>query len=186
MDVDIQASLPGLKKRGMLHALRRISSLGRVTYEKLHFEGDNTVKSQVIGRYLAAELDAQKDAEAQTLAVTPDNYKFKYKGRGAIDGRDVEMFAVTPKHKRQGLFKGEMWIDAETSLRVRESGYLVKPPSIFLKKVAFVRTYQIRDGISVPRQVQSVVDTRLVGKAEMTIDFSNYSADDATGEPGSR
>src|SRR6202035_5759412 len=152
----------------------------------LHFEGDNTVKSQVIGRYLAAELDAQKDAEAPTLAVTPDNYKFTYKGRGAIEGRAADIFEVTPKHKRQGLFKGEMWIDAVTSLRVRESGYLVKPPSIFLKKVAFVRTYEIRDGISVPLQVQSVVDTRLVGKAEMTIDFSNYSADDAAGDPGSR
>ena len=43
--------------------------------------------------------------------------------------------------------------------------------------MAFVRKYEIRDGISVPLQVQSVVDTRLVGKAEMTIDFSNFSID---------
>jgi len=55
----------------------------------------------------------------------------------------------------------------------------VKTPSIFLKKVAFVRKYEIRDGISVPRQVQSVVDTRLVGRAELTIDFSNFSVDGA-------
>ena len=62
-------------------------------------------------------------------------------------------------------------------MRVQESGHLVKNPSIFLKKVAFVRKYEIRDGISVPLQVQSVVDTRLVGKAELTIDFSNFSID---------
>jgi hypothetical protein len=62
---------------------------------------------------------------------------------------------------------------------VQESGYLVKSPSIFLKKVAFVRKYQIRDGISVPLQVQSVVDTRLAGQAELTIDFSNFSIDSA-------
>jgi hypothetical protein len=60
---------------------------------------------------------------------------------------------------------------------VQESGYLVKSPSIFLKKVAFVRKYEIHDGISVPRQVQSVVDTRLVGRAELTIDFTNFSID---------
>ena len=64
-----------------------------------------------------------------------------------------------------------------TSLRVQESGRLVKNPSILLKKVAFVRKYEIRDGISVPRQEQSEVDTRLVGQAEMTIDFSNFSID---------
>ena len=37
--------------------------------------------------------------------------------------------------------------------------------------------YEIRDGVSVPRQTQSVADTRLVGKAEMTIDFTNVSLD---------
>ena len=45
---------------------------------------------------------------------------------------------MTPRKKRAGLFKGEIWIDAATYLRVQESGYLVKNPSIFLKKVAFV------------------------------------------------
>ncbi|HEY2012259.1 MAG TPA: hypothetical protein VGH38_02105, partial [Bryobacteraceae bacterium] len=43
MDVDIAASLPKLKKRGKLHALRHISVLGRITYDMLRFEGDGTV-----------------------------------------------------------------------------------------------------------------------------------------------
>ncbi len=176
MDMEIQASLPTLKKQGRLHALRHISALGRITYEMLRFDGDGTVKNQVIARYLTAEAETQKD-QAPSLAVTPANYKFKYKGRSQLDGRDTYAFQVTPRQKRQGLFKGEVWIDARTYLRVQESGYLVKSPSIFLKKVAFVRKYEIRDGISVPRQVQSVVDTRLAGKAELTIDFSNFSID---------
>jgi len=179
MEVEIEASLPKLKKQGRLHALRRISALGRITYEMLRFEGDGTVRNQVIARYLTAEAEAQKD-QAPSVAVTPDNYRFKYKGRSQLDGRDVHVFQVTPKQKRQGMFKGEIWIDAGTYLRVQESGYLVKNPSIFLKKVAFVRKYEIRDGISVPRQVQSVVDTRLVGKAELTIDFSNFLVDSST------
>ena len=176
MDVDIAASLPKLKKQGRLHALRHISALGRITYDMLRFEGDGTVKNQVIARYLTAEAESQKE-QAPSLAVIPANYKFKYKGRGLLEGRDTHIFQVTPRQKRQGLFQGEVWIDASTYLRVQESGYLVKNPSIFLKRVAFVRTYEIRDGISVPRQVQSVVDTRLVGRAELTIDFSNFSVD---------
>ena len=178
MDVEIQASLPKLKKQGRLHALRRISALGRITYEMLRFEGDGTVKNQVIARYLTAEAEAQKD-QSPSLAVTPANYKFKYKSRGQLEGRAVYIFQVTPRQKRQGLFKGDLWLDAGTYLRVQESGYLVKNPSIFLKKVAFVRKYEIRDGISVPLQVQSVVDTRLAGQAELTIDFSNFSIDSA-------
>lgn len=174
MDVEIAGSLPKLKKQGKLHALRHISSLGRITYEMLRFEGDNTVKKEVIARYLTAESEAQ---HGPSLGVTPENYKFKYKGRGQLDGRDIHMFQVAPKQKRQGLFKGEIWIDAATYLRVQESGYLVKSPSLAIRKVAFVRKYEIRDGISVPRQVQSVTDTWLVGKAELTIDYTNFSID---------
>jgi hypothetical protein len=175
MDVEMSASLPKLKRAGRLRALRHISALGRITYEALRFEGDNTVKNQVISRYLSAEAETQK-AQAPSLAVTPANYKFKYKGITQLDGRDVHRFEVSPRKKRQGLFKGEVWIDAATYLRVQESGTLVKTP-LFVKRIAFVRKYEIRDGISVPLQVQSIVDTRLVGKAELTIDYRNFSID---------
>jgi len=174
MDVEISGSLPKLKKQGKLHALRHISNLGRITYDMLRFEGDNTVKKEVIARYLTAESEVQR---GPSLEVTPDNYKFKYKGHGQLDGRDVHIFQISPKQKRQGLFKGEIWIDAATYLRVQESGYLVKNPSLAIRKIAFVRKYEIRDGISVPRQVQSVTDTWLVGKAELTIDYTNFSID---------
>ena len=176
MDVEIDASLPKLKKHGRLHALRRISPLGLIRYERAQFEGDRVVIREVISRYLTAEVEAQKE-QAPEIAVTPRNYKFKYKGTKRTAGRDVHVFEVSPKEKREGLFKGEVWIDARTFLKVQESGYLVKNPSIFLKKVAFIRKYEIRDGISVPRQVQSVADVRFVGKAELTIDFSNFSID---------
>ena len=43
MQVEIEASLPSLKKRGKLHALRHISAVGRITYKILGFEGDNTI-----------------------------------------------------------------------------------------------------------------------------------------------
>ena len=176
MDVEIDASLPKLKKHGRLHALRRISPLGLIRYERTHFEGDGIVNKEIISRYLTAEVEAQKE-QSPTVAVTPRNYKFKYKGMNRTTGREVQVFEVSPREKREGLFKGEVWIDARTFLKVQESGYLVKNPSIFLKKVAFIRKYDIRDGISVPRQVQSVADVRFVGKAELTIDFSNFSID---------
>ena len=178
MEVEIEASLPKLKKHGRLHGLRRISRLGRITYEALRFEGDNSVKNYVIARYLAAEAEAQADG-SPSLAVTPANYKFKYKGPEQSSGQAVEVFQVTPRHKLVGLFKGEIWIDANTFLRVRESGRLVKNPSIFLKKIDFVKEYEIQGGISVPRQIHSIVDTRLVGPAELTIDFRNVSLAEA-------
>ena len=174
MEVEIDASLPKLKKYGRLHALRRISALGRITYERLRFDGDGAVKNYVIARYLSAEMENNED-RGEELAVTPGNYNFKYKGLKENEGRSIYVFELSPRKKKVGLFKGEIWIDAETYLRVRETGRFVKNPSIFLKKIEFVRTYEIRDGVSVPRQIHSTVDTRLVGKAELTIDFTNIA-----------
>ena len=116
---------------------------------------------------------------SESLAVIPANYKFKYRGKGQINGRDTYVFQVTPRKKGQGMYRGEIWIDTATYLRVRESGYLVKTPSIFLKKIAFIRSYDIRNGISVPVSVQSTVETRLVGKAQLNIDYSNFAPADA-------
>jgi len=130
----------------------------------------------VIAKYLQAEQDSQEDP---TIAVTPDNYKFKFKGRSELDGRDIYTFQVTPKKKRDKLYKGEICVDAATYLRVQESGYLVKNPSLVIRKVHFVRKYDIRDGISVPRQLQSQMDTWVVGRVELTVDYSNFSIDGA-------
>ncbi|MBV9507082.1 MAG: hypothetical protein JO323_18980 [Acidobacteriia bacterium] len=176
MEVEISASLPKMKKNGRLHGLRRISRLGRITYEHIVFEGDGTIKNQVIARYLAAEVEAQKQ-QTPSVAVTPANYKFSFKAKATLEGRPTYVFNVSPRGKRVGLFKGQVWIDAATYLPVMESGYWVKSPSVFLKKVAFLRKFEIRDGISVPLQTASTVDTRIWGPAELEIDFSNFSVD---------
>jgi hypothetical protein len=184
MEVDIQARLPKLQKQGRLVALRHISNLGRITYDALRFEGDRTVKTSVITRYLTAESDAQSTRQP-SLKVTPENYKFKYKGVVSEEGRQAYLFQVTPRAKRVGLFKGELLIDAETYLPVRESGRFIKNPSIFLKKIEFVRKYEVRDGVAFPKSIETVVDTRLVGKAELNIAFSHFSLEDRTHLAGS-
>ena len=181
MEVEIHGALPNLKKSGVLRALRRISSLGRITYQVLGFEGDRTVQKEVITRYIQAEIDAQNSASA-AMAVEPDNYKFHYKGRGRVEGRDAFLFQVTPRRKRDGLFRGDVWIDSATFLKVEESGYFVKNRSVFLKRVAFTRKYEIRDGMSVPLRTESVANVRLIGKAELTIDYTNFSVGDLPAE----
>jgi hypothetical protein len=174
MEVEIEASLPKLKKHGRLQALRRISRLGRISYEILHFEGDKSIKNDVIARYLAADAQPQPN-DGASVAVIPANYKFKYRGKAEKDGRTVYVFQLTPRKKRVGLFKGDLWLDAETCLPVRESGRLVKLPSIFLRRIEFVREYEIREGMAVPSSIESMVDTRLVGKAELRVRFQNFS-----------
>ncbi len=177
MDVDIHAAVPQLREQGSLHASRRISRLGRITYRVLGFQGDKTVKREVIARYLEAEQQARGK---QDLSVTPINYKFRFKGeRAAAGDRHVFVFEVAPRKKRVGLFKGEMWLDATSFLPVYEKGRLVKNPSIFFKRVQFERAYQIQNGLAVPEHMNSSIDTRLVGRVELNVKYSNFAPDGA-------
>ncbi|HUA83827.1 MAG TPA: hypothetical protein VMB85_08200 [Bryobacteraceae bacterium] len=176
MQVKIVAKLPRLEKQGTLKALRRISKLGKITYKALGFSGDSTIKDEIIARYLSAE------SQSPETAITPVNYKFKYRGRANQDGRLVQIFQITPRKKRVGMFKGELWLDAETAMPVRESGRLVKTPSVFLKKVEFVNEYEIQNGVAIPKRFESKADVRIFGRAELNVDFSNFSRAETTDE----
>jgi hypothetical protein len=171
MEVSIDASIPKLKEHATLRALRRISKLGQITYRVLGFQGSSTVKNQVIARYLQAEQQGQGD---QSLAITPANYKFKFKGQETEPNhQQVYVFNISPRKKRVGLFKGQIWIDAQTYLPVLEKGRFVKNPSIFFKRVDFERAFKIQNGIAVPEYLNSVIDARLIGKVELNISYSN-------------
>lgn len=178
MQVDIDASVPKLKKNGTLSALRNISKLGHITYKALNFVGDKTIRNDVIARYLTAETHAITNKPAD-MAITGANYKFKYKGVIERESRKLHVFQLTPRKKRLGLFKGELWVDAATYMPLRESGRMVKNPSVFLKRVDFVRDYEIRDGIAFPRHLESIIQTRLVGMAKLDVRFRDFvKADD--------
>ena len=174
MEVEIDASVPSLNQHGKLKALRKISDVGKITYRVLGFQGDNSVKSQVIGRYLQAEQQGQDD---QNLQVSPANYRFKFKGKKVDDaGNERYVFQLAPRKKRVGLFKGELWLDARTYLPVVEKGRLVKNPSVFFRKVDFERDFALRNGSSVPARMSSTIDTCLVGKVNLTVNYSEVAS----------
>ena len=177
MDAEVDASLPKFKKNGRLEALRKISKLGKITWDRLHFSGDNTIKKEVIARFIQTEQD---EVDNSKMAINQVNYKFKLKGIENKAGRRVYVFHLTPRKRLPQLFKGELWLDAETYLPVHEAGTFVKSPSVFLKKVHFVRDYEMINGFAVPKHVQSEAETRFWGPAQVTIHYNNFvkSAED--------
>src|SRR5262249_33950009 len=134
MEVEIDGRLPKLAKSGTLRALRSISRLGQTIYKSLGFTGDSIVKKELIERYLTAEVE---DKDHSSIAVTPENYKFKLKAVKLYEGGSMAIFELNPKKKRVGLFKGEIWVDTATGMPLKEKGRWVKNPSVFLKNVDF-------------------------------------------------
>jgi hypothetical protein len=175
--------LPKMNKTASLAAKRHIDWSGSVEYtDVLLRAGDSTVQKDIIARFMSGEvesgtLDPSKEKDRRAAAITLENYKFKYRGVQEMAGRQVHVFELNPKKKRIGLFKGELWIDADTGLTVREAGRLVKSPSIFLKRVDFERRYTILDGVSVPKSLSSKIQTRFWGMAELDIEYTEVTWD---------
>jgi len=165
MGVEIEASLPDLGKSARLVAIRDGSE-----YRDIHLEGDAMVRQQVIARYLSAQAAAAEMPDT-AVAITPANYRFRY--AASIEHRTehpaettlVYVYEVVPIKNRVGLLKGQLWIDSATGAAVHQDGYAVKRPSVFVRRVELARDV-LKTGMHVTRLR---IETRLVGRAELTI-----------------
>jgi hypothetical protein len=172
IELDIEANLSKLHKSAKLRTLQFISGMGRSVFHTLDSEGDAMVRREVIARYLKAEAEA-REAPDPAVAISPANYKFHFRRMTDYAGQSAYVYRLEPKRKRAGLFKGELWLDAETGSVLREWGEFVKSPSWFVKTVYFVRDYTESgpSRASATRRLILNVSTRLFGRADMTIWF---------------
>ena len=171
MEVEIDAQVPSLEKKGKLRVLRVISKFGKISFDQIgQFIGDPIVKKQVIGKYLELEQDERQKG---SISITPANYKFQINAIITQEEKQIYIFKLTPKHKAIGLFKGELWLDGATGMPLKETGQMVKSGSAWLKSIHFVRDYELRNGISMLTHLQFTVDVRVVGKAELSANYSN-------------
>lgn len=80
---------------------------------------------------------------------------------------------LTPRRKQVGLFKGELWLDQETALPLREWGDFNKSPSKLLKRTRFVRDYVLDRTRAKLRRLILTARAILAGDVELTVWFGN-------------
>jgi hypothetical protein len=165
--VQIEASLPKLKKEGRMSGVKMVSRTGQAVYRGLQFSGDKLVKTAVIARFLANE--AKRPEQAAGTDVTRQNYSIVYDRTSTYNELRGYVFRVKPIRKHIRLFKGELWLDATTAAPLRLWGDLVKSPSIFVRNLRFVQDYQRIGDCSQPLRLLLTVETRIVGKVEMAV-----------------
>ncbi|MBZ5627890.1 MAG: hypothetical protein LAO06_03395 [Acidobacteriia bacterium] len=172
----IEADLPDTAQHGKFELRRSYRAPRTLAFAAVHFAGDGFVKTNVIARLLQSEVEHVQKGEGALTAITADNYKFGFKAVEVLDDHLAYLYQIKPKHKRMGLFKGRILIDAATGHLRRAEGTMVKAPSFFVKKIEFVQDYADFGPFSLPTHVHSVAKTRLVGRAVVDIDHERYQA----------
>ncbi len=165
--MQIEASLPKLKKRGTMSGFKLVSQTGQTVYRGLRFTGDNIIKTAVIARFLSSEADPPE--QASSAGITRRNYTFTYERTADYNGLAAYVYRLKPIGKRVGLFRGELWLDAATGAPLRLWGDFVKSPSIFIRGLRFVQDYQEAEACREPVRLLVNVQTRIAGEADMTV-----------------
>jgi hypothetical protein len=177
----IDAELPESSQKAEFELKRRYTAPSMLRFEPVRSSGDQFVKSNVIARLLQSEVEHVQKQEQSRVAINSDNYKFSYKGVSDLNGLSVHVYDLKPRHKRSGLFRGRIYVDAATGRLVRSQGRLLKSPSVFIKKIEFVQDYETIAGFTFPVRLHSEASTRLVGKAIVNIFQSDYQPEIGTG-----
>ena len=176
----ITADLPKAAKHGQYRLKRVFSAPKTLAFKTIDFVGDSFVKTNVIARLLQSEADHVKTSKSTDTAITRDNYKFSYKDTVIVDGHTAHLFAVKPREKRAGLFKGKVYIDAYTANIVRAEGRLVKSPSLFIKSIEFEQDYAQVGDFNLVSHMHSVAETRVIGTAVVDISHDDYQVKSLT------
>jgi hypothetical protein len=166
--LEITASLPGLDKEGSLLTIRKTDECERSRYGKLELRGDPIVFERVIGPYLVAQNQAE-DVPLSSVIITPQNYKFRYAGAVETGDTAAYIFRITPKKRGEGLIRGELWIEPLTGAPVLVTGYLVKIPSRSVRGINVARKITFVDGHPGARTTHITIESRPVGRTELTI-----------------
>lgn len=177
--VRIDASVPRLKKRGSMSGFKLVSRTGEVAYRALRFTGDNLVKTAVIERFLAHEMDPPE--QVASSGVTAQNYTFLYERTADYNGLAAFVFRLRPKRRGAGLFRGELWLDAATGAPLRLWGDIVKSPSIFIRNFRFVQDFPDPSQCGEPARLLLTVDTRIAGLVEMAVWLDSAGAEAQNG-----
>jgi hypothetical protein len=165
----IAASLPGLDKQGSLLAIREVGGESeRNQYGIVGIEGDSIVFERAIAPYLA-EQRAAEDLPRSSAIISPQNYNFCYAGTAETGDRTAYIFRITPKQNRAGLIRGEIWIEPLTGAPVLVTGQLVKTASSSIRLINVASEIILVDGHPFARTTHTTVETRPVGRAELTI-----------------
>jgi len=157
-----------------------------LSYSNIRLRGSRFVKSNVIVRLLEADEDRVRRGMQSKTAILASNYKFTYTNTTTFSGRPAYTFTVTSRHRVPGLFQGEIFLDAHTGHILRATGRVSKSPSWWVKRIDFTQDYADIGDFTLPVQVSSVTEARLVGRVIVMILHTGYqvrSNQEVQGQP---
>ena len=137
-------------------------------------KGSGLIRSRVFKPLMDVEVESAADRKRVDSSITPNNYTLALLGEEDLEGSHCYVVQATPKRADKYLFSGKLWIHSVEFAIVKIEGQPAKIPSLWIKRVDFVRRYQKIGEFWLPLKNESVTRVRLFGKNTLTTDYDNY------------
>ena len=143
--------------------------------------GSKLVIEKVFQKLLQAEQEALREDHERLSALDSENYTFRLLGFEPSTPQDGSLYAVSvePKTKNKFLYRGTIWIDGKDFAVVRIKAEPAKNPSFWTKHSQIEHEYVKVGDFWLPAHNHSVSTVRFGGRADLTIDYTNYEITDA-------
>jgi hypothetical protein len=162
----IEASLPHFYKDAQLLAIRKMGENERSEYLIVGVEGDGAALDEVTTRYVALQEELE-NLPLSSIRISPENYNFRLRGEVKTGIGSAYVYDISPRKRRPGLFKGQIWIEAGTGAEVLISGRIADAPAVG-SSVDFVRETKL-DGVGYARVTHLSFAVPLLGRSELVV-----------------
>jgi hypothetical protein len=144
------------------------------TFKVISQTGSKFIVDHILMKLLQSEQEALQEENRRQSALSRENYVFTLAGYETQEGSGRYILNVTPKSKNKFLYQGRIWVDATDFAVTHIEGEPAKNPSFWIKKTSIQHKYMKIGGFWLPSQNRTESQTRLGGKAVLTIDYTNY------------
>jgi hypothetical protein len=136
--------------------------------------GSKFLIDHVLKRLLDLERESHEGKNRDGVQITGTNYNFTM-----IDSQDTGdgcpyVLGIEPKVPSKFLFRGRIWVDDTDFAVCRIEGEPAKNSSFWIKKAEIHHTYTKLGDFWLPAENTSTCNTRLDGRAIVTIKYGNY------------
>jgi len=137
-------------------------------------KGSGLIRTRVFKPLMDVEVETASERNRLDSSITPNNYTLALLGEEEVAGSHCFVVQATPKRADTYLFMGKIWIHSVDFAVVQIEGQPAKNPSLWIKRVDFVRRYQKIGEFWLPLKNESITRVRLFGKNTLTTEYDNY------------
>jgi hypothetical protein len=125
----------------------------------LESQGSEFMRTHIINKMMAAEVEMARGRSRMRAAITADNYRF---GTVHEDG-DAYVIELEPLRQDELLFKGRAWITKDGFHLERIEGEPARNPSFWTRRIRFVSEFTPVNGVWMQVSTVAVVTIRMFG-----------------------